>query len=363
MARSLPRRLLPLLLAAGLASACDQSGSQSSHPVKLDTPPPKLKQLVVEPRPDYQKPHERTDLLDPKTGAVQQDLYNQNDGRVDILFIVDDSGSMADKRARLADNFDKFFQTLQTLKSDYQIGVTSTNLLASGDQGHLRGTTKIITNLTLNAQQEFRNAVTFPASRVALDQGLDAMVTALSSPLIDPGGPNAGLLRPGAALGVIVVSDGVDHSFGYPDYYARWLLGAKGPGNEELVSFSIIVGDLPDGCTPAGEEFWVNSHAPPAVRYHRVKDAVGGTEASICAPDFTKPLIDIAKGSVTLRRRFPLSLKPLIGTISVFVDNGRIAENDQFGWHYDALTNTVEFKGDYVPPPRSQIRIVYLIKT
>ena len=56
---------------------------------------------------------------------------------------------------------------------------------------------------------------------------------ALTSPNIDPGGPNAGFIRPKAALAIIVVTNEDDHSFGTTDYYARVFSGAQGQGQRE----------------------------------------------------------------------------------------------------------------------------------
>src|SRR5688572_15430483 len=45
----------------------------------------------------------------------------------DILFVVDNSGSMADEQERLASNFDAFIREIAGA-GDYQIGVVSTDL-------------------------------------------------------------------------------------------------------------------------------------------------------------------------------------------------------------------------------------------
>ena len=95
---------------------------------------------------------------------------------------------------------------------------------------------------------------------------------AVSPPNIDARPPNAGFLRPNAALAIIVVSDEDDSSFGTTDYYARFFQSAKGKGNESLVSFSAIAGTTPVGCTPPGEESSTASLAEPAFRYARGRD-------------------------------------------------------------------------------------------
>src|SRR5512139_1497667 len=50
--------------------------------------------------------------------------------RTDILFVVDDSGSMQEEQANLAANFDAFIAQLAALpvSNDYQIGITTTSV-------------------------------------------------------------------------------------------------------------------------------------------------------------------------------------------------------------------------------------------
>ncbi len=142
-------------------------------------------------------------------------------------------------------NFQRFLDKLDQLQVDWQMGVTTTNMT---DGGKLRRTTlgkTIIKKGDLDAQANFTELTTFPMSRARWEQGLRMAQFAVSSPNIDPGGPNAGLLRKNAALALIVVSNEDDCSFGSADYYARAFHASKGHGNETLVTFSAIVGTTP----------------------------------------------------------------------------------------------------------------------
>jgi hypothetical protein len=56
-----------------------------------------------------------------------------NDNRdVDILFVIDNSGSMAEEQARLAKNFPTFIAALDGMGADYRIGVTTTDVAHPG---------------------------------------------------------------------------------------------------------------------------------------------------------------------------------------------------------------------------------------
>jgi len=343
-------------------SACDTVGNESglgeARPVVA---PPKLSPIELLPPKVDRSVTQRVEVRNPKAlAAIQLDLIKQSDGIVDILWVVDDSGSMKDERARLTDNFTRFLQELNSLQVNYQIGVVSGNFV---DKGVLRGTTKIITKTTPNAKDIFVANTTFPNSRTRWEQGLKMMQLALSPPNTDPGGPNASFLRAGAALAVIVVSDADDLSFGDAAYYARWLRGVKGKGNENLVSFSTIAGTVPDGCYPPGEQVYFGGLADPAFRYTTVSQRTGGIIGSICDPSFEQTLLQIAAALNTLRRVFPLSLVPDASTISVKVNGVEVPQDVVSGWKYRADTNSISFLGAYVPPPGATLLIQYAISS
>jgi hypothetical protein len=296
----------------------------------------------------------------PNVDATQIDLLKQSDGIVDILWVVDDSGSMANERLRLIGNFDRFLQELLSFQVNFQMGVTT---VEAADMGQLRGTTKIIKNTTPSPVTAFTQNVTFGPSRARWEQGLRMGQFALQSPNTDPGGPNVGLVRPGAALAIIVVTNEDDSSFGTTDYFARAFKAMKGAGNENLITFSVIGGTMPNGCIPPGEAGLYGSTANPAWRYADVATRTGGIIGSICDASFEQTLLQIAQALNTLKRVFPLTLLPIVNSIHVTVLSGGSSSaipNDPInGWQYRSDTNSIVFLGTYVPPPGSTVQIEY----
>lgn len=352
--------LASLLLLA--VSACDRIGRENGRIDAVpDVLPPVLSPVEIKPPTIDRSDVGRVKVVDPpNVDATQVDLLKQSDGVVDILWVIDDSGSMANERKRLVSNFDRFLAELTTQQVDFQMGVTSVSMQ---DGGRLRGLSKIITNKTPNQRTVFEENTTFPDSRNRWEQGLRMAQLGLTSPNIDPTGANAGLIRPNAALGIIVVTNEDDSSFGSTDYYARAFRGLKGKGNENLVSFSIIGGTMPNGCTPPGEASLYGSLADPAFRYADVAARTGGVIGSICDSSFESTLVRIAQALNTLRRVFPLTLKPLVQSLHVSVVlNGvttLVPQDPVTGWQYKADSNSIVFLGTYVPPPGSLVRIDY----
>ncbi|MFZ5469262.1 MAG: VWA domain-containing protein [Myxococcota bacterium] len=346
------------LFFCALAAGCDDVGKENGRGAAVpQVAPPKLSPVEILPPKIDRNIAQRVEIRDPpRIDATQVDVHKQADGVVDILWVIDDSGSMKNQRATLVGNFDRFLQELLSLQVDFQIGVTSTN---ANDGGRLRGTTKIIKTTTPDPRAVFQANTTFPDSRTRWEQGLRMAQFAVSSPNIDPGGPNEGFLRPNAALAIIVVSDEDDSSYGDPAYYARAFRSAKSKGNENLVSFSTIGGITPSGCFPPGEQIYFGGLAEPAFRYAAVSQKTGGVVGSICDASFENTLIQIAQALNTLRRVFPLTLTPSNEAIAVTVNGAVVPRDVVNGWQYRPETNSVAFLGNYVPPPAAIVRIEY----
>lgn len=357
------RRLLSpsLCLVLLVATACDQVGRENGRVSAVpDVEPPRLTPVEVKPPRIDRSTVGRVKVIDPpRVDATQIDLLKQADGVVDILWVIDDSGSMVNERRRLVNNFNRFVQELVSLRVDFQMGVIS---IVSNDGGRLRGAPAIITSRTPNPRAVFEANTTFPASRSRWEQGLRMAEFALTPPnTANP--PNAGFIRASAALAVIVVTNEDDSSFGTTEYFGRTFRSLKGKGNENLVSFSIIGGPVPNGCVPPGEAGLYGSLAEPSFRYTEVATRTGGIIGSICDASFEQTLIRIAQALNTLKRVFPMTLTPIVSSIRVTVVDGAVStiipQNDVTGWQYRADTNSVVFLGTYVPPPGSTIRIEY----
>lgn len=352
-----PVSILAALLLLGVG--CDRIGRENAVPSAVpDIAPPLLSPVEIKPPRIARAPTGRVEVVDPpRVDATQIDVLQQSDGIVDILWVLDDSGSMANERRRLINNFNRFIDELERLGVNFQLGVTS---LSAQDQGRLRGTTKIIRNTTPNPRAVFEANATFAESRNRWEQGLRMTQLALSAPnTAEPNGPNAGFIRASAALAVIVVTNEDDSSFGTTDYFARAFRGLKGKGNEQLVSFSVIGGTTPNGCIPPGEDSFYGSLAEPSFRYSEVAVRTGGIVGSICDSTFEQTLTRIAQALNTLKRVFPLTIVPLLSSLRVTVDGTAVPNDAINGYQYRADTNSVVFLGTYVPPPGSTVRIEY----
>ncbi len=341
-----------------LLAGCDPVGRENGRGAAVpEVAPPILSPVAIKPPVVDRSPVGRVALVDPpRVDSIQVDELQQSDGVVDILWLIDDSGSMTNERATLVGNFARFVQELLLLQVDFQMGVTS---LVFADGGKIRGATKIIRNSTSDPRAVFEANTTFPDSRSRWEQGLRMAQFGLTAPNIAPGGDNEGLVRPDAALAIIAVTNEDDSSFGNTDYYARVFKSLKGKGNENLVSFSVIGGTLPNGCVSPGESGLYGSLADPAFRYAEVATKTGGIVGSICDASFEQTLLRIAQAINTLKRVFPLTLQPVTTSVLVTVNGVAVPQDPVNGWQYRPDTNSVVFLGNYVPPPGATVRLTY----
>lgn len=304
----------------------------------------------------------------------QVDTFEQASGqRVDVLFVVDNSGSMQDEQDNLADNFANFIRGADQFENDFQIGVVTTDLESNGHQGRLQGDPRIIRRGP-DAEAQFQRNVRVGADGSGQEPGLEAAKRALSNPLafdtgvacradadcVEPdrcvegvcGGYNRGFVREDAALVLVFVSDEEDQSPGTLDFYVDFFKNIKGFRNEAQFAAHAIVGAV-NG--QAAECATNNGNADAGRRYVEVANRTNGDVYSICDANFGDSLRRIGEDAFGLPVQFFLSRPAVAATVEVSVDGQARAD----GWVYDPPSNSVVFDADRVPQAGSTITVEY----
>ncbi|MEE2758213.1 MAG: choice-of-anchor D domain-containing protein [Myxococcota bacterium] len=304
----------------------------------------------------------------------QTDDFVQTSGqRVDVLFVIDNSGSMGEEQDNLQDNFASFINGARQFANDYQIGVVTTDVDDADNAGKLVGDPRIIRRGP-DVENQFSGNVAVGTRGSGTEKGLEAAEKALKDPLIfdtgvacqanadcvEPdrcvegrcGGFNRGFLREDAALEIVFVSDEDDSSSATLNYYVDFFKNIKGFRNESLFHAHAIVGA--DNGRPAN----CNSNlgdATPGRAYVEVANRTNGGIYSICEGDFGRALREIGNQAFGLPVQFFLSRPAREASIRVSV-NGAPRAN---GWSYDRDSNSVIFDEASVPQPRESIRVEY----
>lgn len=278
---------------------------------------------------------------------------------VDVLFVVDNSGSMQQEQTKLAANFQSFIQYFQNLGLDFQLAVVTTDVYDPSQSGRFVGNPKILKSTTADLAAAFQSNVNVGTDGSGVERGLEAARLALSEPLAS--GENAGFLRPDSILAIVVVSDeedgGSESNAPVQDpvsEYVSFFLSLRG-GDPSKVNLSAIAGDVPSGCSSEDAE------ATPAYRYAEAVNALNGAFGSICADDFGPILDQIGNTISGLATAFPTQYTPVVESIVVEVDGVEVPRDGASGWQWNETIGGVAFAPPAVPPECAVIEIRYQV--
>lgn len=224
---------------------------------------------------------------------TQVDAYVQNlRAAVDVLFVIDDSGSMIDEQEAIARNFQSFIRRADTRNVDFRIGVTTTTV--RGGAGRLVGPP--LDRQTPDLENAFRRQTNVGTTGSGIELGLEALRGAYRR--AESGfAPNVDLFRSEAEKVFVVISDEDDQSPAPPRTYAAEILQRF-----NRPTMAVVTGGR-DGCTSD------SGFAFPAPRYAEFVGDLEGISASICA-DWSQTLSLVGEAAFGLRRRFPLTRTP-----------------------------------------------------
>ena len=346
---------------------------------------------------------EKPRLINVLPPDVRIDTYQQQAAsKIDVLWVVDNSGSMAPRQENLARNFSAFIEQFTKNSIDYRIAVTTSDIFR--ERGALVGNPKVISPMTPNAVQSFaanvRVGITGSPYEAVLEAGrlaIEAQKTANAEALTacknacasnKPACPSEcetktvfPFLRDGAYLYLIFITDEEDRSEQDVRYYYRYFETAKGIGNDGTVTTAAIMGDVPSN----------SCGATPGARLKSMSELTGGEVGSICDDSFAVTLKKLANNAVGLKRKFALQVAPNEKTIAVRVrypcnttntdalracskvdrtactdapvDSMNVVctpvQGGPDGWSYEAANHVIFFAGESVPGLNTQVELQY----
>ena len=275
-----------------------------------------------------------------------EDTFTQGQqvgGIADILFVVDNSGSMSDDQSKLASSFSSFINWVVSAQVDYRIAVTTTDVDAGGEQGAFQGSPKILDVTTPNIEAAFSANVQVGDTGSGSEKGLEGSRLALSEPMLS--GANAGFLRSEARLYIVYVSDESDQSSDNVSTYKSFFTSLKG-GDPDKVFYGAIAGPPPLGC------FNAYGNASSAPRYHDITTSTSGLFDSLCQQNFGPTLENLAFEVTASEGEFFLNEVPIVATLEMVVNN---APQPPDRWTYSVATNSVSFFPQWNPVPGADV--------
>ncbi|MBL7542492.1 MAG: hypothetical protein JNL11_01680 [Bdellovibrionaceae bacterium] len=317
--------------------------------------------------------------------------------KIDILWVIDNSGSMETSQNNVISNFNSFIQRFKTLNYDFNMAFISTDAYlditdTSGAYKNIycpafdkkcsvfrdgpgrnpnaqyHSGTPIISRLTRDITSVFNLNAAQGIQGYGDERAFQSFKAALQNQ------NNTGFRRPDAYLAIIIVSDEDDFSQnnmtpalesipnnGYlndsrlhsVNSYVQFLNNYT-HSTENLKNYSV------SAITILDQDCLANLNTTFArrlgTRYVQIADQTGGTKASLCG-NFGESLQLISDTVLSLTSAFRLDREPIPETLVVIVNGDIVSQDANNGWTYDPSNLTVNFHGTAIPNADAAINI------
>ena len=279
---------------------------------------------------------------------------------IDILWVIDNSGSMGPKQESLKENFRSFIQEFERKGIDYQMAVTNTEAYTqSGDEllfkdGNATESSgvRVMTPQTPNLREVFQTNIKQGARGNQYEKGLKSMKKVLSY------GPNLATPFPRreALLVVVLVSDEQDTSpmkgtdFPQQKYFDFLHDLTNSSGNH--LNFMVNIIGFTDACSPETPE--LENPGKVAVHGMAMADRTEGYKGCI-TDDFTGLLEDLSHAIVEKSAVLKLDREPIIETIVVRLNGVPLEMDSENGWTYSGETREILLHGEALEEEREGV--------
>lgn len=321
------------------------------------------------------------------TGDTFKQSAASFNNQLDILWVVDNSGSMGPLQTNLVSNFNSFISNFQTQGYDFRMAVTTSdaykadptlNGYSSSNSGLAKFSdgTNPFTNVfviipsTPNLASTFVTNATTGSNGSGDERVFSSFRTALNSSL------NPSFLRSTSFFSIIILSDeddfsgngrcencGTDHNYNastldtvasYENYLDALTVSTGVTRRYNVNSIAVL--------DSACQQSHVQQSSTTIIgqRYIQMTNDTQGILGSVCDASFSTSLNNIAGQIATLSTQFYLTQTPQVSTIVVLVNNVTIPQNATNGWTYSSTNNAIQFHGTGVPPQGANINVSFV---
>lgn len=327
--------------------------------------------------------------------SAQNFVQSTTDTKMDILWVIDNSGSMRPSQDEIAANFNSFIQDFAVKNFDYQLSVITSDAYRAypnfnngnyvwSKAAFKDGTNQtshsgvfIINPMTTNIVSTFMTNIIQGINGNGDERPFQSFKAALDTN--NPGSYNRAFLRPNSFLAVILVTDEDDFSHEGNTYLEDQY---SNPSLHTVDSYNSLLSTLTNS-SGATKRYSVSTMAIQnqsclnnilnqpgnpggqkiGTRVMQLATMTGGMIGSLCG-NFADTLKALSAGIISLSTQFYLNREPIPSTIHVVVNGGIVPEastnplNDG-GWTYDALAQSLVFSGNYIPAQGASISVAF----
>ncbi|WP_141732272.1 hypothetical protein [Oligoflexus tunisiensis] len=296
-------------------------------------------------------------------GETKTDKFTQagKKGLVDILVVIDNSGSMQEEQANLSSKLDDLLVAIKD--ADWQVSVINTspvvpagvNMNNANSEGKELCVSTLIRKGDATAAADFARAVQAGVSGNGNEQGIRQAVVGLRC-------PGKTVVRPMSTVAVLIVSDEDNCSNGNgcgnlpwsnESYLINYVQNTLGRTVGKNAGFYGIVAPSIAACQTAGNA------APQYIRLFNTGSTPGDNYGNICDASYATTLTRISNNiALQLDSAFELSNKPDAGTLSVSITSGGVETPVNPG-DYTLTEKTLKFAAGKEPANGSTINATY----
>lgn len=244
---------------------------------------------------------------------LTQNVQVKDYRKVDILFVIDNSGSMAYEQKNMADRVKNFLDVVKGL--DWQIGITTTDSRsgAVGGDGRLLELTGKADSYFLNSSMDEALSRTLLGNTLQRsetghrdEQGIRAAYRAFER-AVNKQGVNKNLIRENAHLAVVLISD-EDESANTDKNDPQKLVDYVNQsfGGQKAFSYHSIITRPDDSVCLKGQG---ESYG---FRYEAMSKLTGGVIGDVCASDYASQLAGIGEGVRNSLKSITLNCTPVV---------------------------------------------------
>lgn len=292
--------------------------------------------------------------------------------QIDILWVIDNSGSMQPSQQNLVTNFNSFINKFKTKNYDFHMAVTSTDAWekqfnSSSTKARIRDGAKLSNSVTTSSgvfvmdqnTPNLSSVFTTNATQGTLGNGDERALSSFKYALLDPF--NAGFRRASAYLAIIIVSDEEDFSHNKYSFNESYSNSGLYPVQSYVDFLDEYVGTKNYSVNTISVKDTAcknQSHSASKIssRLPEISSLTNGVSASLCS-NFADSLTLISDSIISLSSVFKLNREPVVETIEVTIDGVSIPMDASNGWTYNPTDMTITFHGSSIPGSSSKITI------
>lgn len=264
---------------------------------------------------------------------MQKKVSLASDSKVDILFVIDNSGSMEFEQKSMAQRISTFSSQIANL--DWQIGVTTTDPRdISFGAGRLVPMKGLTNQFVLNSKMDQNQAQkilgqTLQREEVGsgAEQGIYATYRAIERSFVNEPSANKSLFRPDAALAAIVISDEDESAQGpknSPENLVSYIKTAWN-GQKNFIFHSIIVKPGDQKCLDSQQTVFGAQYAKLS-SLTGIGNVGGAIVGSVCETDYGTQLAGIGKSIQQMNQTLNVDCEPVDNKVIILRNGAQVTD-------------------------------------